>query len=113
MENTGQSNTPSTGTSYVVLGTPGTPDTSGMRTSMGTSTFNNWSFPERIDIQEFDNKIEFIYKQNSMMQLAVYPPRPPETRVFKIVFSCIDGKWNKSESIYGVIKPSQGETYIF
>jgi hypothetical protein len=47
------------------------------------------------------------------MTLTIYPSPPPEERVFKIVYSCVDGKWNKSEKIYGKIIPSQKEYYEF
>jgi hypothetical protein len=47
------------------------------------------------------------------MTLAVYPARVAEQRVFKIVFSCIDGKWNKSERIYGKVVAAKLESYSF
>jgi hypothetical protein len=47
------------------------------------------------------------------MTLAVYPPRPPEQRVFKTVFSCVDGRWNKSERIYGEVVAAKLESYSF
>lgn len=31
----------------------------------------------------------------------------------KIIYSCIDGKWNKSEPIYGKIIPTQDEYFEF
>ena len=78
------------------------------KTSLGM--FNQ---PERIDILEIGESIHIVYMETSQLQLAVYPPRPPEKRVFKIVYSCIDGKWNKSDRIYGMIMPPLKETYIF
>ena len=36
-----------------------------------------------------------------------------QPNVFKIVFSCIDGKWNKSDRIYGKIIPPSEESYEF
>jgi len=61
---------------------------------------------------EFAESIELIYIYTSMNTLAVYPPYTERT-VFKVVFSCIDGKWNKSEPIYGRINERQEETYEF
>jgi hypothetical protein len=78
-----------------------------------TTNINLWSNPERLDVIETIDSIEFIYKETSMVQLAIYPPRPPQERVFKIVFSCINGIWNKSERIYGEIIPQESERYVF
>ena len=82
-------------------------------TNTGTVFINQFSTPIRIDVIENNNFIEFIYKETSNIALAVYPPRPPEERVFKIIFSCKDGKWHKSERIYGQIVSEQAESYIF
>ena len=62
-----------------------------------TAMLNTWSTPERVAVNEYQDKIEMIYKQTSMLTLTIYPSPPPAQRVFKIVFSCVDGKWNKSE----------------
>lgn len=78
-----------------------------------SSFFNTWSNPERVSVQEVGDTIEMTYLETSTIALAVYPPRPPERRVFKIVFSCQDGKWNKSERIYGEIIPAKSEGYEF
>lgn len=81
--------------------------------STGTSTFNQWGFPERIAVNEYDNKIEMIYKQTSTICYTSFPAPPPEVRLYKIIFSCINGKWNKSEPIYGKIIPAREEYYEF
>lgn len=77
-----------------------------------SSTFNLFNEPVRIEVNEYSNRIEMIYKEtakyfNTCLQSA------PEDRVFKIVFSCIDGIWNKSERIYGTIIRASSETYDF
>ena len=82
-------------------------------TNTGTTFINQWSIPFRIDVIEKNNYIEFIYKETSQITLSVYPPRKPEERVFKIIFSCKDGIWNKSDRIYGEIVEEQAESYIF
>ena len=84
-----------------------------LKTSSGTTTISTWSDAERVQVIEFADKIEFIYKETSLMQLGVYPPRSPQQRVFKIIFSCVEGNWNKSERIYGNIIPSTSESYSF
>lgn len=78
-----------------------------------TSILNTWSNPERVDVNEVGETIEMVYKQTSMITLNIYPSPPPEVRVFKIVYSCVDGKWNKSEPIFGKIIPSQNEYFDF
>jgi hypothetical protein len=67
----------------------------------GTAQLNHWSESTRLQVNELPDSIEMIYEETSTTTLAVYPPRPPEKRYFKIIFSCVDGKWNKSERIYG------------
>jgi hypothetical protein len=83
-----------------------------LNTGTSFTTINTWSTPQRVDVIEYADSIEFIYKETSMLTLSIYPS-PPQERVFKIVYSCVDGKWNKSERIYGKIKPSQEEYYEF
>lgn len=82
----------------------------------GTSTLDQhlyWSNSKMVRITEYSESIEFIYKQKSLTTLGVYPPRPSAERVFKIVYSCKDGKWHRSEPIYGTIVPETKETYVF
>ncbi len=76
-------------------------------------TFENWSTPERVEVNEYPDRIEMIYKQISMITYTVYPPLPPDTRVFKIIYSCVDGKWHKSEPIIGTIVHKRDESYEF
>jgi hypothetical protein len=78
-----------------------------------TVTLNTWGTPERIQVKEYPDRIEMIYKETSMLTYTIHPSPPPEERVFKIIFSCKDGKWNKSEPIYGEIIPAQEEYYEF
>lgn len=84
--------------------------------SVGSTTIwpnPDWSNPERVDIIENSDSIEFVYKETSMISYTSFPAPPPQVRVFKIVFSCVDGKWNKSERIYGEIIPAEDERYVF
>ena len=84
-----------------------------MNTGTSTTNFNQWNEPTFIKAIEVGETIEFIYKQTLMISYTVYPSRPIGERVFKIVFSCKDGKWNKSEPIYGTIIPAIDEDYDF
>ena len=79
----------------------------------GTSMIDTWGEPERIEVYEDGESIVMIYKQTSNFSPAIWPAQPRQARVFKIVYSCIDGKWNKSEPIYGKIIPMQSESYEF
>lgn len=78
-----------------------------------TSYFNIWNSPERVSVEEVGETVEMVFKETSTLVYTVYPSPPPEQRVFKIVYSCVDGKWNKSERIYGKIVPAQEEYYQF
>lgn len=60
-----------------------------------------WSHPTRLEVNELNDSIEMIYEETSLVTLTIYPSPPLVKRYFKIVFSCLDGKWNKSERIYG------------
>jgi hypothetical protein len=73
------------------------------------------SFTEQLEVKEVGESIEIIYKEtlNSNYTYTINFTPQPETRVFKIVYSCVDGKWNKSERIYGEIVPAQEEYYNF
>ena len=82
-------------------------------TLTGTTYFNQWGEPTFIKAIEVGETIEFIYKQTSMISYTVYPPSQPTERVFKVVYSCKDGKWNKSKPIYGTIIPPREEDYDF
>ena len=85
--------------------------------STGTTTVSSlntyWSIPGRVEVNEVGESIEMIYKQTSMISYAIYPGVPPQERVYKIVYSCVDGKWNKSEPIHGEIIPAADEYYEF
>ncbi len=81
-------------------------------TGTTVSYFNCWSTPQRISVEEVGDTIEMVFTETSNMSLSMYPP-PPERRVFKIIYSCKEGKWDKSERIYGEIIPAQDEDYVF
>jgi hypothetical protein len=72
-----------------------------------------WLNPTLIEANEIGDTVEFVYKQiknnAGSWNLNIFPT----TRVFKIIFSCKDGKWNKSEPIYGEIIPPKDETFRF
>lgn len=67
----------------------------------GTTAGYMWTNPTRLEVLELTDSIEMIYEETSLINLTIYPSPPPQKRYFKIVFSCVDGKWNKSGRIYG------------
>lgn len=93
--------------------------TSTSNTPNGTTHTNmilmdyNWDTPRRIKLEEHSDRIEIIYKQKSNVNYTIHPSPLSAERIFKIVYSCIDGEWNKSERIYGNISPAVDESYDF
>lgn len=74
------------------------------RTSYTVSLYDSFL----IDTIVKENSIELVYKEVSIWNGL-------DKRVYKIVYSCLDGKWHKSDRIYGEIIPEQviEETYKF
>lgn len=72
----------------------------------GTSFYGLQTNAELINTEEFADRLEFTYKEHSMLSHI-------QPKVYKIVFSCKDGQWHKSEKIYGRIIPAQDEHYEF
>lgn len=80
--------------------------------STSTSANINTYCDERVEVNELHDCIEMIYKRTSMIQNLGFNSKP-DVQIYKIVFSCIDGKWYKSEPIFGKIIPAQDEYYEF
>ena len=72
--------------------------------------FHSWNEPERVSVTEFLDRIEMVFTETSAVSIST---AAPERRVFKVIFSCVDGKWNKSSRIYGTIQEAVGEKYTF
>lgn len=82
--------------------------------SSGTSSQSNmWNTPIFKEVNEVGESIEMIYIQTSSFSRTGGLPPYHDERAVKIVYSCIDGKWNKSEPIYGKIIAAQDEYYEF
>jgi hypothetical protein len=60
-----------------------------------------------INVTECEDHIELTFKE----QTSYFSTS--EMKVYKIIYSVIDGKLNKSEKIYGKIIPATEESYIF
>jgi hypothetical protein len=105
-----------TGTNTISVGTSNIsgifPD-NGMWSTGTVAYLNTYGNPERVSVEEVGDTIEMIFIEIPIVTLAVYPPRQPTRQVYKIVYSCKDGKWDKSEKIYGEIIPFKDEEYEF
>ncbi len=71
---------------------------------------DNWSEPELVQTIVKNQSVELIYTQHTTIFIDW---QGPSYRCFKIIFSCIDGKWNQSKPIYGEIIPATKQTYEF
>jgi hypothetical protein len=84
-------------------------------TSSGTLSAVNMPSLKRLEVKEVGETIEMIYKETLNINFSPTIHLNPifQQTIFKIVYSCVDGKWNKSERIYGEIVPAQEEYYDF
>lgn len=90
---------------------------------MTTNVFNipkplpvayNWGLPKLLQINEVGETLEIIYSQTGICTpVSFLSQSNVQKRVFKIVYSFVDGKLNKSEPIYGKIIPAMDEYYTF
>lgn len=76
-----------------------------------TQEFGLWGTPYLIQTREVGESVVMIYKQISNTSIMTY--LSPQYRVFKIVYSCKEGKWHKSEPIFGRIIPATEEWFDF
>ena len=84
--------------------------------STSTGTIANvglWNPMVLKEVNEVGETIEMIYTQTSQFSRTGGLPPYHDERAVKIVYSCVDGKWNKSEPIYGKIVPAQDEYFEF
>jgi hypothetical protein len=78
-------------------------------TTRNTSQFTD---PELIETKEVGETLELIYLERPNIS-TIWHPLYRDNRVFKIIYSCKEGKWNKSERIYGEVIPASEERYSF
>jgi hypothetical protein len=85
-------------------------------TGTTTGTFNTLN-PVRLRIfkeaYEVGETIEMIYIEKTSVYRTTHGELYNDEIPVKFIFSCIDGKWNKSEPIYGKIIPAQEERFEF
>ena len=83
-------------------------------TSTGTTTWQGlWNPMIFKEVNEVGETIEIIYTQTSQYSRTGGLSPYHDERAVKIIYSCVDGKWNKSEPIYGTIIPATDEDYDF
>ncbi len=83
-------------------------------TNNSTSSILQLTAPELIDVNEKTDSIELIYRQYEKYNISNGIELSAEVPIiYKIVYSVVNGKWNKSEPIYGKVVPAQKETYQF
>lgn len=78
--------------------------------------FEEWSSPILINTVVYEDRIELIYKQepNFTWTISGYILSPqPDPKIFKIVYSCKNGKWHESDKIEGEYISARDETYEF
>jgi hypothetical protein len=73
---------------------------------------NQYTIPEHVKTEILEDSIEIFYKEYLMPSgFNIYSLE--QQKCFKIIYSCIDGKWNISERIYGKIIPAHDEYFEF
>ena len=87
--------------------------TSDLIQNLTNTSLNYWNEMILQEVKEVGESIEVIYTQQlCYTMLGGFPPYS-DKRAVKIIYSCIDGKWNKSNPIYGKIIPAKDEYYEF
>lgn len=76
-----------------------------------TATWRPWSDPSLVKTIVNEDSIELVYKQYSMVSTGFHGDFP--SRVYKVICSCKDGKWHKSDPIEGEIISAVEEGYQF
>ncbi len=72
--------------------------------------YGHYSASVMIRTDVFPDRVEILYKRQSMLSNGY---QSPPAQVYKIVHSCVDGKWNVSDPIFGEILPRTEEDYVF
>lgn len=69
-----------------------------------------WSSPVLVETNVLSDSIELVYVRHSMASINW---GESARQVYKIIYSCQEGKWHVSEPIIGEIIPAQKEEYEF
>ena len=77
-----------------------------------TLSCGQYGVPQLLSVNDTNDLVEVTYIETANTYISYGYDVPPR-RVFKIVYSCIAGKFHKSERIYGNIIPATDEMYEF
>lgn len=81
--------------------------------STTTSWMEQYGEPKLLSVIDGYGVVEITYIETAMTYIMYGYNDTPPRRVFKIIYSCVDGKFHKSERIYGKIIPATDEMYEF
>lgn len=82
-------------------------------TSASYSYMEQYGKPKLISVSDYGEAVEVTYIETATTYVSYGYDNTPPRRVFKIIYSCVDGKFHKSDRIYGEIIPATEETYEF
>jgi hypothetical protein len=86
--------------------------TSGSTSTWASYNRNDWTEPNLVEVDEGKNYLALTYTEDRVSNFYNGTSGSVESRrVYKVIYSCIGGKWHKSEKIYGKIVPPTKETY--
>lgn len=72
-----------------------------------------YGIPQLLSVNDTNDLVEVTYIEIATTYVTYGYNDVPPRRVFKIIYSCVDGKFHKSERIYGKIIPATDEMYEF
>lgn len=82
----------------------------GMHPGTSAMAWTTRDVPKIVHTEVWHDQIEVFYRQTSIVSSG---GDPLPDRVYKIVYSCKDGKFHASDPIEGAVAPAQGERYLF
>lgn len=77
------------------------------------TSWDGWGNPYIIDTILGNKSIELVYRRDAQFTHTVFPVSTPNPKIFKIIYSCKNGKWHKSEKIKGYYVSKKEESYEF
>ena len=80
--------------------------------NINNNSFTQWVNMGLISAEEIGDTVEMVWKER-LNYWSSTSDLSNSVRVYKVIYSCKDGKWHKSDRIYGKVIPAKGETYEF
>lgn len=83
--------------------------------SSGTCTWNMYQDPQLMHTYIYEDRVEQIFMQESNMTytVGIYQSSSPPPRIYKEVYTIVNGKLAKTATIEGSYIPARGESYEF